>query len=107
MKIVSTKPLSLTDVKDAIEEREKQGQLSYEQQQALEHAKKFASEKAKEDHALAKKLGSNEKLTQDMVTKIVDIKPKKPETLKLILAKDKIELSEEEIAEIIKKINDA
>ena len=105
MEIISTKPLSLAEVKERFEEREKEGTLTYEQQQAYEHVKKFAVENVKEVNALIKKLGEIKKLSLDSIVKIVDIKPRKAETLKLILMKDKIELSDEEIGEVLKILN--
>jgi DNA-directed RNA polymerase subunit F len=102
MKVVSSRPLSLAEVREIFEEKEKKEQLSYEQQQVLEHAKKFATESAKEAKEIIKKLEANKKLNEETIVKIVDIKPKKAETLKLILLKDKIELTDEEINEILK-----
>lgn len=102
MNIISSKPISLVEVKGMFEERQKEGELSYEQQQVLEHAKKFALNSAKESQSLAKKLENNKKLSADVIVKIVDTLPKKAETLKSVLLKDKIELSEDEIAEILK-----
>lgn len=107
MKITSSKPLSLAEVKEVLEDREKEGgQLSYEQQQVLEHAKKFATSTLKDNKALAKKLEANKKLNNDAIVKIIDLKPKKAETLKLMLVKDKIELTDEEIGEILKIVAD-
>ncbi len=104
MNVISSKPLLLVEVKEIFEEKEKKGELSYEQQQVLEHAKKFATGNAKESQNLAKKLEENKKLNVDAITKIIDIRPKKAETVKIILLRDKIELSDDEINEILKLI---
>ncbi len=106
MRVTSSKPLSLLDVKEIFEKQEKDGQLSYEQQQTLDNAKKFTeNDDCKKNNSLAKKLEENKKLDHETIIKIIDIKPRKPNTLKSILLLSKIELSDEEIAEVLKIIN--
>ncbi len=99
MNTTSSKAVSLAEAKKIMEKREKDGELGYEQQQALEYLKKFAKDG---EEAKVKEIAKNKKVPHETAVKIADIHPKKPETVKAILLKDRIDLSEEEIAEILK-----
>lgn len=104
MEITSTKPVSLTEVKNILEKREKEnseGKLEYEQNLALEHAKKFSKYEKAEANKRITEL-TKKKIPQETAIKIVEIKPTQPETLKAIMLRDKVELSEDEINEIFK-----
>jgi len=101
MNIVSSKPITLSEAKSILEKRKKEADLEYEQQQSLEHAEKFAKIEVKAAKKLVDELMKNEKLSIDTAIKIVDIMPKKPETLKAILLKDKIEMSDEEMTQLL------
>lgn len=99
MNTISSRPASLSEAKKIMERREKDGELGYEQQQALEYLKKFAAEGGE---AIVKEISKNKKIPLETAVKIADIRPKKPETVKAILLKDRVDLNEEEIAEILK-----
>jgi len=102
MDIVSSKPVTLEEAKETLETREKDGEFGYEQQQALEYLNKFAKKKEKET---VKELIKNKKITLEAAVKIAGLAPKSPQTLKAILLRDKIDLNEEEIAEILKLVS--
>ena len=105
MDIKSTKPVSLLEAKEILEKREKDGELGYEQSQALEHAKKFCNMDSKKLQKVLGTLTKNEKVTDEIALKIIDVMPADSATIKAILAKDKIELSEEELNSIIKELD--
>lgn len=102
MRIVSSEPLTLAGVSGILEAREKEGELGYEQKQAQDYAKKFSKHERKEAERLMKEIMKNKKITAEVAATLVNISPKYPEVVKTIAAKDKIELSEEEISEIVK-----
>ena len=103
MKINSSNPVSVAEAKELINKRLKDGELNYEQTLAIEHAEKFANGTAKAMKKKAEELvKKNEKLTLETAVKIVDIEPKNISTLKSIMLKDKIELTDEELTEILK-----
>lgn len=102
MKIVESKPLHISEVKEYLEKRKEEGELAYEQDQALTHATIFAKKSAKEDKILAKKIIEIAKVPSEIAVKIVEISPSKADTLKLILAKDRLDVSEETISELLK-----
>lgn len=105
MEVKETKTISVAEVKEILIKRQKEGELQYEQVQALEHAEKVNPIKTAKIAGIVKELMKNEKITQEIATKIVDIQPKKPETLKSMLLRSRVELSDEETAEIIKILN--
>lgn len=104
MNVISSKPIPLARVRELLEERKESSELSYEQERAFEHAKKFATESSKETEALIAELLKNKKLNEETAVIIANVKPKKAETLKAILLKDRIDLTDEEIEEILKKV---
>ena len=105
MEIKSSKPVSITEAKEILSKRSKEGELGYEQSQALESTEKFSKFKPDKAKKLLETLKNNEKISEELATKILDICPDNPATLKAILVKDRVELSEEEINKIIKELS--
>jgi DNA-directed RNA polymerase subunit F len=104
MKIKSSSAVSLSEAKEILSKRQEDGELGYEQVQALEHAEKFCEKKPADCKKVVAALAKHEKISEAVAIKIVDISPSDPATLKAILAKDRIELSDEEAAAILKDI---
>ncbi|MDO8554105.1 MAG: hypothetical protein Q7S22_04825 [Candidatus Micrarchaeota archaeon] len=107
MDITSTKPVSLAEVKEILEKREKdapEGKLEYEQSQALEHARRFAKFDREKSEKIVASITKNSRISLDLAFKIVDVKPVSAETLKAIVLKDKVELTEDEVNEIFKAL---
>jgi len=103
MKIIKSRPFSLPEAKELLEERKKDGELEYEPAQAAEHAEKFAHMKPTEASKIVKELMENG-MDQDTAVKIADVSPKHPETLKAILVKNKIDMNDEELSAVLKKL---
>jgi len=105
VKINSSNPVSVAEAKELINKRMKDGELNYEQTLAIEHAEKFANGTAK---AMKKKaedlIKKNEKIPLETAVKIIDIEPKTVSTIKSLMLKDKVELSDEELSEILKLV---
>lgn len=104
MKVKSSSVVSVSEAKEILAKRQEDGELGYEQSQALEHAEKFCSQDADKCKKAIDALEKHEKITHELAVKIADINPPDPATLKAILAKDRIELSDEEAAAIMKDI---
>jgi DNA-directed RNA polymerase subunit F len=105
MNVRGTKPVTVAEARELLSERKEIGELGYEQSQALEHAEKFTrfdTAKAKKAVSAIMKAG---KVSESIAVKIVDICPENAATLKAILTKDKVELSEEEMNDIIKELS--
>ncbi|MFH1222123.1 MAG: RNA polymerase Rpb4 family protein [Candidatus Micrarchaeota archaeon] len=105
MKVTKSDPLSLVEAKELLDKRKEEGELNYEQTLALEHAEKFATltvKKAREKvEAIQKK---SDKVPESTAVKLVDVMPKSAATLKAVLLRDKVELTDDEIGEILKII---
>lgn len=102
MRIISSKPVDISTVKYILEQREKEGELGYEQQQSLDYAKKFEKRDAnKSEKLISEIMNKFEKITNDTAVKLVDVSPKNPESVRAILLKDRVELSESELTELM------
>lgn len=104
MRIVSDRPASLSEVAALLKKRQKEGELSYEQSNALAYAEAFTKLDLKEAQALDRALEKLGFLTPGARSSLVDILPKKEDEVKSILAKEKIEASEEQVKEILKAV---
>ena len=90
----------LAEVKEIVEKREKEREMTYEQQLAYEHAKKHASmskEKADKLRSALVALG----ITERTAVKIVDVAPKNILTLKQILTSEQKAMAEDELQKIL------
>ncbi|MGV8085405.1 MAG: hypothetical protein ACP5N9_04100 [Candidatus Bilamarchaeum sp.] len=104
MEIKETRAVSITEAKLILQKRKEEGELGYEQNQALENSEKFSSKDQKELDKMVKELTKEGKISEETAKKLIDISPNNPSTLKAVLLKDKVDLSEEEIASVIKKL---
>ena len=105
MEIKSSDPVSLAKVKEILSKRQKDGELGYEQAQALEHAEKFCNSDPGKVKKTIEALKKHDKITEELAVKIADIGPTDPSTIKAILAKERIEISDEEAAAILKDVS--
>lgn len=99
MKIVQEKFVSYPKAKKILEEREREGELSYEQKSSLEHLRKFS--KVEDDEKMAEELRAVEKLREDLIVKIINSLPKTAEEVKALFQKDVIDLADEDVAKIV------
>lgn len=104
MDIKSSKSIPVSEVHDILSKRKDDGELGYEQSQALEHSERFATVKSDQVKKIIGVLVENKKITTEIATKIVDVWPSNSSTLKAILVKDRIELSDDEIASVLKEL---
>jgi DNA-directed RNA polymerase subunit F len=104
-KLLGQKPVSLPAVKRLVQERKKEGELSYEQNLALEYAKKFSKLTEKQAETMVSDLqGANEKLEEGNAVEIANLMPENIEELRLILAKERFILSDEELSKIMEVV---
>jgi len=92
--------------KPAEEKKEETGELSYEQQNTLDYAQKFAKLSPKDAAELEKKLAETGLLNEKQIISLINVLPKKDDEVKAILAKDKTELGEEQIKTVAKIIKE-
>jgi DNA-directed RNA polymerase subunit F len=104
MEIKSSRPVSVSEAKDILARRKEDGELGYEQGQANDNSERFGNLEAKKAAKLIETIAKFDKMTEELAVKIVDIHPDNAATLRAILVKDRIELSEDEINGIIKEL---
>lgn len=102
MQIIEIKPVSFSKVTGILEQRAKDSELGYEQQQTLDYVKAVSKFSESEAQKILTALLKSGKINESVAIKIIDVAPKNPSTIKAIALKDKIELSDEEISEIQK-----
>jgi DNA-directed RNA polymerase subunit F len=106
MKVIETKPVSMTEAKEVLSSREKRKELGYEQKLALEHLNKFTKLKPEEAKKLSEELSSVLRMSQETLVQILNFLPKNPDELRMIFSREKFSLKEDEInkiLEIVKK----
>ena len=97
---VSEKPISVSEVKKILEDRKERGEMTYEQKVTLEYAQEFGKtgpRKLKEALEKLTDIGVDEKVA----IRIVDVKPKTKEELKLIFEKTRLGLKDEQVKKIL------
>ncbi|MGI0100341.1 MAG: hypothetical protein ACREBH_01285 [Candidatus Micrarchaeaceae archaeon] len=99
MEVKESKVASIDDVISVLEE-DRGTSLTYEQQLALQHAKKFSSSKQKSDK-VKKELEVMGILSEKSIIKIIEIMPKNQMTLRQILAQDKKTYSDEDVNKVL------
>ena len=95
MDVKETKVVSIEEVVEILE-GQKDSELTYEQQLALQHSKKFLPTKAKSDKA-RKELEATGLLSEKGVIKVLEIMPKNQMTLRQILMQERKNFSDEEV----------
>lgn len=93
--------VSLADVKEIIEKRKKEGELTYEQDLTLEYCKKFSKLSKKDSAALTEELSKLNNVGDRYAVVIADILPQNADELRLIFSREHFILSEEEIKNIL------
>jgi DNA-directed RNA polymerase subunit F len=104
MKILNVKPVPMADAKEILLAREKEKELGYEQKLAAEHLKKFTKLKESDAKKLIGELNAALKMGPETLATIVNILPQTPDEVRLIFAREKFSLKEEELAKIIETV---
>ncbi len=98
MEVKETKAVSIEDVINVLEKDKTE--LTYEQQLALQHAKKFAAGKAKNEK-MRKELEGMGILTERSIIKMLEVMPKNLMTLKQILVHERRSFTDEELSKLL------
>lgn len=101
MKVINIEPVAMSRAMEVLERREKQGELNYEQKLALEHLKKFTKLSEKDAEKFIKDMSSIIKMSPDTLIQIANIMPGSADELRMIFAREKFSLKEEEIKNIL------
>lgn len=108
MRIIELKPVGMPEAKKIMASREKKKELSYEQKIALEHLNKFTKLSPADAEKFLEELSQVLRMSDETMIKILDLMPQNPDELRMIFAREKFSLKEEEIKkilEIVKKYN--
>lgn len=101
MKIIEVKPVGMPEAKKVMANREKKKELSYEQKLALEHLNKFAKLSPADAEKFLEELSQVLRMSNETMIKILDLAPKTPDELRMIFAREKFSLKEDEIKKIL------
>ncbi len=101
MKIVETIPISMPEAKEIMVKREKEGEMNYEQKLALEHLKNFTHIKATDAKKMITDITAIIKMSPETLAQIINILPKNADELRMIFAREKFSLQENEVKEIL------
>jgi DNA-directed RNA polymerase subunit F len=106
MRIIDTKPIAMPEAKEVMSKREKEKELNYEQKVALDHLKTFTKLKESDAKKMIEELSKTLRMSPETVAQIINIMPKTPDEVRLVFAREKFSLKEEElksILEVVKK----
>ena len=98
--------VTISEVKNILKKIEKdRPDMTYEQRIALEHSNKFSKLTNQKSKDLIKDLMKLDFIEENHAYKIVDLLPKNSDDIKTIFAKERLNLDENKINEIIKLVN--
>lgn len=101
MQVIKIKPVNMAEAKEVMVKREKEGELKYEQKIALENLRKFTRANAKDAKAIVTELEQVLRMSPEVLVQIINNMPKNPDELRLIFARERFSLKEDEIAKIL------
>jgi len=104
MNILSEKTVPDIESKEILEKREKEGELKYEQKNALELLKKFVRLDKEKTNSLIEELAKIEKLRDRHIVSIVNFLPEDREDLRAVLQKEYSILTDEEINLVLETV---
>lgn len=95
------KVVTLAEVKEILDERQTDGELTAEQKLALEHAQKFSRVDSKKAKKLVKELTELGFVSEVNAVKIADIMPSGPDDVRLIFSKERASVEKKDIEKIL------
>lgn len=110
MEIAGEKPVSIVEVKKILEVKAKEKKLGYEQNNVLEHLRKFCKLSHKNAEQMIENLGKIEKLKEKHIMTIVNNLPQDLDDLRLLFANERASISQDDktkILGIVKKFGQA
>ncbi len=108
MQLIKEQAVSAPEALKMLEKRQKDGELSYEQQNTLTHLEKVAKLPAKDAAALERALGALDiKLSGRQVAALVTLLPKNAEEIRQILAQEKTDATDEQVKAVLEALKAA
>ncbi len=99
--IISHKAVPLCEVADILFEREKEGELGFEQKGALDYASKFRHLSKDKCDELISKFLELPFMSENMSVKLVDLLPKTEEEIILIFGQEKKDITKGQVKEVL------
>jgi DNA-directed RNA polymerase subunit F len=99
-KVLETEPISVAEVKDILEGFAQEHELNYEQNLTLDHVIKFSKLESEESNKLIGEL--EEVVKKKYAIKITDMLPQDLADLRLLFAKERIPIKNEDLEQILK-----
>lgn len=104
MDIISEDLVPNARAKEILEDKEKKGELKFEQKNSLDVLKKFVKLDSEKTNALLEDLKKVEKLRERHVMNIVNFLPEDRDDLRTVLGKEYSSLTDEEIDQVLKTV---
>ena len=101
MKLIEAKPVGMPEAKEILTSRETGKELSYEQKLALEHLKKFTKLNQTESKKFLEELSNVLRMSHETMVQILNVMPKNSDELRMVFAKEKFSLKDDEIEKIL------
>lgn len=98
-KVLETEPVPVAQVKDALEDFALEHELTYEQNLTLDHVIKFSKLESEESNKLIGEL--EEVVKKKYAIKITDMLPEDLADLRLLFAKERIPIKNEDLEQIL------
>lgn len=108
MELIKERAVSAPEALKIMEKRQKDGELSYEQQNTLTHLEKIAKMPAKDADALEKALsGLDLKLSDKQTAMLITLLPKNADEIRQILAQEKTDATDEQVKAVLDAVKSA
>jgi len=104
MRVMEIKPITMAEAKNILIKREKVKELGYEQKLAAEHLKKFTKLKPEEAEKFMTELAAIVRMADDTAVQVANLLPKTNDELRLIFAREKFSLKEDEINHVLELV---
>jgi DNA-directed RNA polymerase subunit F len=104
MDIIAEDSIPDVEAKEILENREKEGELGYEQKNSLELLRKFVKIEKEKTKSLTEELKKIEKLREKQIVSIVNFLPTDREDLRAILQKEYSTLTDDEINLVLETV---
>ncbi|MBS3069090.1 hypothetical protein J4441_01860 [Candidatus Micrarchaeota archaeon] len=102
--VTQPKPVSLAQVEEILSKRSADGDFGYEQQKSFDYAKRFAKVSARKAAELMGQLQEEFGVPYEAAVKIVDVMPKHPAQLRVLLAGTVSEEKQKKMLEVLSKV---
>ncbi len=105
MKIAEMKPIPMAEAKAIMLKKEKQKELNYEQKLATEHLKKFTKLSESDAAKFIEQVSNVVKMSPETLMQIINILPKNADEVRMIFAREKFSLKEDELTKLLEIIS--